>query len=138
MVLFVMLGDSLHLQNPPVHIILLLYSKSSSSFGGIPSGVLGISKSSFTSWYPAEGERYFCRMLSFIINSSSSLQQKAKARKQILSFVTTYHPSVRNLKNIPIQNWDLIQNQPLLNTIFKNPHTEEVNSLIDMFVKAKL
>ena len=53
----------------------------------------------------------------------SALQQKAKARKQILPlpFVTTYHPSVGNLKNILMLNWDLIQNQPLLNTIFKNP-----------------
>ena len=44
----------------------------------------------------------------------SALQQKAKARKQILPFVTTYHPSVCNLKNILLLNWDLIQNQPLL------------------------
>ena len=48
----------------------------------------------------------------------SALQQKAKARKQIFPFVTTYHPSVCNLKNILMLNWDLIQNQPLLNTIF--------------------
>ena len=51
----------------------------------------------------------------------SALQQKAKAQKQILPFVTTYHPSVCNLKSILMLNWDLIQNQPLLNTIFKNP-----------------
>ena len=72
----------------------------------------------------------------------SALQQKAKARKQILLFVTTYHSSVSNLKNILIQNWDLIQNQPLLNTIFKNPPPilsyRRGKFLTDMLVKAKL
>ena len=64
-----------------------------------------------------------------------------KARKQILPFVTTYHPSVRNLKNILMQNWGLIQNQPLLNTIFKNPPIlsyRRGKSLTDILVKAKL
>ena len=54
-------------------------------------------------------------------NRQSALQQKTKSNKQILPFLTTYHPSVRNLKNILILNWDLIQNQPLLNSIFKDP-----------------
>ena len=71
----------------------------------------------------------------------SALLQKAKARKQILPFVTTYHPSVGNLKNILMLNWDLIQNQPLLNTIFKNPPIlsyRRGKSLSDRLVKAKL
>ena len=51
----------------------------------------------------------------------SALQQKKKTRKQILPFVTTYPSSVCNLKNILMQNWNLIQNQPLLKSIFKNP-----------------
>ena len=72
----------------------------------------------------------------------SALQQKAKARKQILPFVTTYHPSVCNLKNILLLNWDLIiQNQPLLNTIFQNPPIlsyRRGKSLTDMLVKTKL
>jgi len=38
----------------------------------------------------------------------SALQQKAKAQKQILPFVTMYHPLVCNLKNILMLNWDLI------------------------------
>ena len=45
----------------------------------------------------------------------SALLQKNKTRKRVLPFVTTYQPSVRHL------TWDLIQNQPLLNTIFRNP-----------------
>ena len=42
-------------------------------------------------------------------NRKSALQQKPKSRKQILPFVTTFHPSVRNLKNILMCNWDLIK-----------------------------
>ena len=37
------------------------------------------------------------------------------------AFVTTYQPSVRHFKKILMLNWDLIQNQPLLKTIFRNP-----------------
>ena len=69
--------------------------------------------------YPYEMIQTTLSQVSFTVRQSA-LQQKAKAQKQILPFVTTYHPSVRNLKNILMQIWDLIQNQPLLNTIFKN------------------
>ena len=36
----------------------------------------------------------------------SALQQKKKTRKQILPFATTYHPLVRNLRNMLMQNWN--------------------------------
>ena len=71
----------------------------------------------------------------------SALQQKKKTRKQILPLVTTYHPSVRNLKNILMQNWNLIQNQPLLKNIFKDPPIisyKRGQSLKDMLVRAKI
>ena len=71
----------------------------------------------------------------------SALQQKKKTGKQILPFVTTYHPSVRNLKNILMQNWNLIQNQPLLKNIFKDPPIisyKRGQSLKDMLVRAKI
>ena len=61
-----------------------------------------------------------------------------------MPFVTTYHPSVRNLKNILMQNWNLIQNQPLLKNIFKDPPIISYNmykrgqSLKDMLVRAKI
>ena len=67
----------------------------------------------FTRGYPYEIIQTTLSEVSFA-GRQSSLQQKAKARKQVLPFVTTYHPSVRNLKNILMQNWDLIRNQPLL------------------------
>ena len=38
-----------------------------------------------------------------------------------MPFVTTYHPGVKNLKQILMQHWSLIQNQPLLKTIYKTP-----------------
>jgi len=74
-------------------------------------------------------------------NRKSALQQKPKSRKQILPFVTTYHPSVHNLKNILMPNWDLIQNQPLLNSIFKDPSIisyKRGKSVKDMLVRAKI
>jgi hypothetical protein len=74
-------------------------------------------------------------------NRQSALQQKTKSNKQILPFVTTYHPAVRNLKNILMLNWDLIQNQPLLNSIFKDPPIisyKRGKSLKDTLVRAKI
>lgn len=74
-------------------------------------------------------------------NRQSALEQKPKSKKQILPFVTTYHPSVRNLKNILMSNWDLIKNQPLLNSIFKDPPIisyKRGKSLKDILVRAKI
>ena len=74
------------------------------------------------------------------VKRQSALQQKKKTRKQMLPFVTTYHPSVRNLKNILMQNWNLIQNQPLLKIIFKDPPIisyKRGQSLKDMLVRGK-
>ena len=38
-----------------------------------------------------------------------------------MPFVTTYHPGVKNVKQILMQKWRLIQNQPLLKTTYKTP-----------------
>ena len=51
----------------------------------------------------------------------SALKQKKRTHEQILPFVTTYHPGIKNLKNILMHKWSLIQNQPLLRTTFKKP-----------------
>ena len=37
-----------------------------------------------------------------------------------LSFVTTYHLAVKNLKQILMEHWNLIRNQLLLKTGFQN------------------
>ena len=71
----------------------------------------------------------------------SALLRKNKTRKRVLPFVTTYQMSVRHLKKILMLNWDLIQNQPLLNTNFRNPPIiayKRGTSFKDMLVRAKL
>ena len=58
-----------------------------------------------------------------------------------MPFVTTYHPGVKNLKQILMQHWSLIQNQPLLKTIYKTPPIisyKRGKSLKDILVSAKL
>ena len=71
----------------------------------------------------------------------SALQQKRKENTRILPFVTQYRPSVPNLKQILMQNWHLIQRQPLLSRIFKDPPIvsyKSGRSLKDILVRAKL
>jgi len=71
----------------------------------------------------------------------SALKQNKKTHKKILPFVTTYHPSVRDLKQILMENWGLIQNQPLLKKIYTKPPIisyKRGKSLKDTLVRAKL
>ena len=51
----------------------------------------------------------------------NALTQKQKAHKKILAFVTQFHPSLPCLKNILVEKWYLIQNQPLLREVYKEP-----------------
>ena len=51
----------------------------------------------------------------------NALTQTQKAHKRILPFVTQFHPSLPCLKNILMEKWHLIQNQPLLREIYKDP-----------------
>ena len=50
-----------------------------------------------------------------------ALTHKKMANERILPFVTTYHPAVSNLKQTLMEQWRLIQNQPLLKTIYLKP-----------------
>ena len=71
----------------------------------------------------------------------NALTQKQKAHKKILAFVTQFHPSLQCLKYILMAKWHLIQNQPLLREIYKEPPLisyRKGKSLKDMFLKAKL
>ena len=71
----------------------------------------------------------------------SALQNKQRTRKRILPFVTEYRPSVPNLKNILMSKWHLIENQPLLREIYKEPPLlsyRKGRSLKDVLVRAKL
>ena len=77
------------------------------------------------------------RTLSEVIfkNRKQALQQKRRTNNRILPFVTQYHPSVTNLKQILMENWHLIERQPLLREIYKEL---PLISLKDILVKAKL
>ena len=69
------------------------------------------------------------------------LRPKQKESKQILPFVTTYQPSVPNLKQILMKKWHLIEQQPLLSEIYRDPPLisyKRGRSLKDILVKAKL
>ena len=50
-----------------------------------------------------------------------ALTQTQNAHKRILPFVTQFHPSLPCLKNILMEKWHLIQNQPVLREIYKDP-----------------
>jgi len=70
-----------------------------------------------------------------------ALQNKQKVCKRILLFVTEYRPSVPNLKTILMSKWHLIQNQPLLREIHKDPPLlsyRKGRSLKNVLVRAKL
>ena len=71
----------------------------------------------------------------------SALTQKKQANERILSFVTTYHPAVSNLKHTLMEQWRLIQNQPLLKTIYLKPPMisyKRGESLKDTLVRSKI
>ena len=76
-----------------------------------------------------------------IERSLSALTQKKKANVRILPFVTTYHPVVNNLKQTLMEQWSLIQNQPLLKTIYLKPPIisyKRGKSLKDTLVRSKI
>ncbi|XP_068755861.1 uncharacterized protein [Montipora capricornis] len=71
----------------------------------------------------------------------SALKQKNEDPKDILPFVTQYHPGVPHLKKVLLEKWHLIQNQPSLRQIFKEPPLisfKRGKSLKDVLVRAKL
>ena len=70
-----------------------------------------------------------------------ALQQKDKENKRILPFVTQYQPSVPNLKQILLNKWHLIEEQPALKEIYKGKPLisyRKGRSLKDTLVRAKL
>ena len=67
-------------------------------------------------------------------------RKNALTQKKILPFVTQFHPSLPCLKNILTEKWHLIQNQPLLREIYKEPPLisyRKGRSLKDMLVLSK-
>ena len=81
------------------------------------------------------------KIKTYKTHRSQALQQKQKENKRILPFVTQYHPSVPNLKEILMNKWHFIEKQPKLREIFKEPLLTSHKrgcSLKDIFVRAKL
>ena len=79
--------------------------------------------------------------VSFAGRQSALKKQTKQTKGKIMPFVTTYHPGVKNLKQILMQKWSLIQNQPLLKTIYTTPPIisyKKGKSLKDVLVRAKL
>ena len=73
---------------------------------------------------------------------TEALRNKTKNAKEILPFVTTYDPATPNLKNeILMKHWHVIQQQPRLAHIFKQPPIvsyRKEKSFKDFLVHAKL
>ena len=79
--------------------------------------------------------------VSFAKRQTALKKQTKKTKCKIMLFVTTYHPGVKNLKQILLQHSSPIQNQPLLKTIYKTPPVisyKRGKSLTDIPVRAKL
>ena len=79
--------------------------------------------------------------IKFTERESALLSDNNKEEKEILPFVTQYQPSASTLKELLMKNWNLIQNQPLLRQIFKEPPIisyKKGKSLKDMLVRAKI
>jgi len=64
-------------------------------------------------------ERSLSEFTFYSLRQSALKKQKQKMLERLLPFVTTYHPAIKKLKQIVMEHWSPIENQPLLKTIFK-------------------
>ena len=91
--------------------------------------------------YPATTVEKHLSEVNFADRKKALEQRNKNASKKILPFVTQYHPALPNLKNILMGKWHLIQNQPYVRNIFKEPPLisyRKGKSLKDTQVRAKL
>ena len=91
--------------------------------------------------YPATTVEKHLSEVIFADRKKALDQRNKNARKKILPFATQYHRALPNLKNILMGKWHLIQNQPYLRNIFKEPPLisyRKGKSLKDTLVRAKL
>ena len=91
--------------------------------------------------YPARIVAKHLSEIKFSDREMSLAQKDKTAQKKILPFVTQYHPALPNLKDALMGKWHLIDNQPQLRNIFKEPPIisyRKGKSLKDILVKAKL
>ena len=91
--------------------------------------------------YPARIVEEHLSDIKFSDREVPLAQKNKTARKKILPFITQYHAVLPNLKDILMGKWHLIDNQPQLRNIFKEPpiiSCRKGKSLKDILVKAKL
>ena len=91
--------------------------------------------------YPARIVEKHLSEIKFPDRNTALAQKNKTAQKKILPFVTQYHPALPNLKDTLMGKWHLIENQPQLREIFKEPpfiSYRKGKSLKDILVKAKL
>ena len=72
---------------------------------------------------------------------SALRKQTKKTHEGTIPFVTTYHPAVKNLKQLLMQEWSVIHNQPMLKSIYKMPPIisyRRGKSLKDILIRTKL
>ena len=91
--------------------------------------------------YPAATVEKHLSEVKFSERETSLTNRNRTAQKNILPFVTQYHRALLNSKERIMGKWHLIQNQPQLRNIFKEPPIlsyRKGKSLKDILVKAKL
>ena len=91
--------------------------------------------------YPARMVEKHLSDIKFSDRELSLAQKNKTTRKKILPFVTQYHPALPNLKETLMGKWHLIDNQPQLRNIFKEPPIisyRKGKSLKDILVRANL
>ena len=91
--------------------------------------------------YPAATVEKHLSEIKFSEKKTSLSNKNRTAQKKILPFVTQYHPALRDIKESLMGKWHLIQNQPQLRNIFKEPPLlsyRKGKSLKDILVTAKL
>ena len=76
--------------------------------------------------YPARIVQKHLSEIKFSDREMSLAQKDKTAHKKILPFVTQYHPALPNLKDALTGKWHLIDNQPQLRNIFKEPPSSHI------------
>ena len=87
--------------------------------------------------YPAATVEKHLSEIKFSERKTSLSNKNRTAQKKILPFVTQYHPALLDIKETLMGKWHLIQNQPQLRNIFKEPPLlsyRKGKSLKDMLV----
>ena len=101
------------------------------------------SVTNFKTHHPERGypENFIQTTLSEVTVEDRNQTLRQKQNKTVLPFVTQYYPAVPTLKSILMNSWHFITQQPLLNSIFKDPPLisyKRGRSLKEILVRAKL